>query len=383
MGIGDKFRGFLDRIKSKLPGKGNLPDPPTRDTQQTEMPDPERTRTLVEKTKTFIGTLANMKPGGAKTTKLRPSRETLANIRDALANVSFERIPSDFKLSKNALTYINIATVVACSYFAADLAATIVAPFIPEAEVKKAPRSVAKPKGIEQYSQPIYSRNLFNKDKRIPETDDFTPSLDGPAVKSSLPLDLLGIILVEDRLKSVASVQDKTRNEVVAVRVNDPITPQAIVQEIEAGRIIFYNKKSGRKEYIDLPEELGKNAPPLRTSKATGSGIQKVADNHIVVDREEVDKALGNLNQVLTQARCVPNVENGRPAGYRCFQIVPGSIYDKIGMKNGDVICGINGQEITDAGQAFELFNQLKSASTLELCIKRNRQVKNITYDIR
>ena len=75
--------------------------------------------------------------------------------------------------------------------------------------------------------------------------------------------------------------------------------------------------------------------------------------------------------------------ENGMPAGYKLFQIVPGSIYDKLGLQNGDTLCGLNGQSINDPGKAFELLGELKTASHLELCVKRDGRQNNNSYDIR
>lgn len=311
-------------------------------------------------------------------------REYWANGLNNLSNLSLDRLPRDLKISNRALLYMNLAAVGAVSYFTADLAATIVNPYIPEPKVlQKKAADQSRPKTIEDYAA-IPNRNLFNKDGLIPDTGSLGPDLSGPAVKSSLPLDLVGIILVKDRLKSVASINDRSSNSVVSVKVDEEINPTAILKEIEDSRIIFYNNRTQRKEFIELPQL--ESTLTLRKSGdikvSVGAGITKVSDTQMTIDRSEVDKALGNLNQILTQARCVPHMENGRPAGYRCFQIVAGSIYDKIGMKNGDIICGINGEEIADMSQALQLFEQLKTSNRIELCIRRNRQTMNMIYDI-
>lgn len=47
---------------------------------------------------------------------------------------------------------------------------------------------------------------------------------------------------------------------------------------------------------------------------------------------------------VSKDARCVPEFEAGKPIGYRCFQIKPGSIYDQIGIKDNDVIYNVGGE---------------------------------------
>jgi general secretion pathway protein C len=300
-------------------------------------------------------------------------RTHLANLPSTLASLP-NRLPQDFRLSRSALIYMNCAAIVTCSFFAADLVATILTPYFPDPPARRISIQRKAPRDISQYDT-IISRNLFNA-----VTSD-SGMMDGDPVKTSLPIELMGIILLKDRLKSVASVSDRGKNDVLAVKVNERISPEALVQEILEDRVIFLNKSTNRREYIDLPEEMKR----LKTKQVSGvktGGITKMSETHMAVDRSEVDKALTDLNTVLTQARCVPNMENGKSAGFRCFQIVPGSIYDKIGMQNGDVVCGINGTELTDPGQAFELFNQLKTANSIELCIKRNRQTMNIQYDI-
>ncbi len=318
---------------------------------------------------------------------LKLNKENLAQWRDKwsnglnnISNLSFDRIPRDFKFSDSSLLYMNIAAVAAISYFTADLAATIINPKIPERTViKRKAGSSQKPKSIDDYAA-IRERKLFGK---IPKTDGADPDFSGPAVKSNLPLDLVGIILVQDRLKSVASINVRSANKVVSIRVNDPIKDGVILREIEESRIIFTNKRTNRKEYIELP----KSKKSLRTSgpvkkASVGSGITKVSDTQMSIDRSAVDKALGNLSTIMTQAKCSPHTENGRPAGFRCYNIVPGSIYDQIGMKNGDIICGINGEELNDMGKALKLFQELKTSNRIELCLKRNRQTMNMVYDI-
>jgi general secretion pathway protein C len=69
--------------------------------------------------------------------------------------------------------------------------------------------------------------------------------------------------------------------------------------------------------------------------------------------------------------------------GYKLFQIVPGSIYDKLGLQNGDIIQGLNGSPINDPGKAFEMLSELKTSSHLELQVKKDGKVQNKIYDIR
>lgn len=386
MSFGDKFKNQMGRLKEAFKRK---PKPPAlNDAPQMSQP-PGLSKSALDSVKEKLNP-KNWKKPNFKAQNIKLNKESLSQWREKwshglanLQNFSFDRIPRDFKFNEQSLLYMNLAAVAIVSYFTADLAATLVNPMIPERTVmKRSAGAVDTVRTLDDYAI-IATRNLFNKDGLIPDTGGQEMDLSGPAVKSSLPLDLIGIILVKDRMKSVASVNDRSANEVVSVKINEPINKTAILKEIEPSRIIFYNNRTNRKEFIELPE----SKMTLRTRKdvktaSVGAGIQKISDTQMQIDRAEVDKALGNLNQILTQARCTPHTENGRPAGYRCFQIVPGSIYDQIGMKNGDIICGINGEEISDMSKALKLFEELKSANRVELCIKRNRQTMNMVYDI-
>lgn len=271
------------------------------------------------------------------------------------------------------------AAVVACTYFAADFASIALKQYLPEppSPVQRTVKPVKSPASYD----PVLARNLFNENGLIPD-DDINAGFEDAPVKTTLPLNLTGIILVQDELKSVASIEDKSKNLVIAVRVNDPIKPDVVVQKIEQDRVIFLNRPAGRREYVELPKELLPKVRKSTPTHATVGGIAKTSDTVFQIDRTEVDKTLSNLNEVLTQARCVPNFENGRPNGYRCFQIVSGSIYDKLGMKDGDVICGLNGQSVNDPAKAFSLLTELKTSRSVELCINRGGRIMNMVYNI-
>jgi type II secretory pathway component PulC len=43
----------------------------------------------------------------------------------------------------------------------------------------------------------------------------------------------------------------------------------------------------------------------------------------------------------------------------------------------------LDGSPMNDPAKAFELLNQLKTSSRMELTVKRNGKVQNFTYEIR
>lgn len=283
--------------------------------------------------------------------------------------------------------YGTVTTVLLCTYFLADVFALLANQFIPEPPPKPIAytSSLTRMSGVMTDDQDIILRNLFSSRGLIPGDEESQGAqMGGPATRTSLPLTLVGTIIMPDETLSLATLEDKSIPQVYPVRVDDEIPGRLTILKIEPRKVTFYNKMSSRKEYIDIPEDqntISRVFAPRGGANA-GPAIEKLSSTQFSVSRVEVDKAMADFNNILTQARAVPNFENGISAGYKLFQIVPGSIYDKLGLQNGDVITGLNGTPINDPGKAFEMLNELKTANHLELQVKKDGKQMTYTYDI-
>jgi general secretion pathway protein C len=112
-------------------------------------------------------------------------------------------------------------------------------------------------------------------------------------------------------------------------------------------------------------------------------GVRKLSDGKWAVDQREVASNTENLNQILTQARALPYVENGKTAGFRVSEIVPGSIFEKMGLQNGDVIQRVNAQDMDDPGKFFQLYQGLKEEKNITIDLMRGGQRQTLNYEIR
>ena len=114
-----------------------------------------------------------------------------------------------------------------------------------------------------------------------------------------------------------------------------------------------------------------------------GTGIRAMSDNEYEVPRAEIEKTLSNLNDVAMQARIVPAFKDGQAQGFKLFSIRPDSIYNKIGIQNGDVIRRINGNDLNSPEKALEIYTRLKDASRIDIELERNGNVLRKTYNVR
>ncbi len=114
-----------------------------------------------------------------------------------------------------------------------------------------------------------------------------------------------------------------------------------------------------------------------------GAGVRKVGEGKFLVDQREVTAGTENLSQLLTQARALPYLEQGKTVGFRISEIVPGSLYEKLGLQNGDVIRKINSQDVDDPGKFFQMYQNLKEERNVSIDLIRGGQHQTLNYEIR
>ena len=317
----------------------------------------------------------------ALASKLPKNAEDLKNLRpqELIDNAS------QFFSQGSVGTYLRIGTTVAVAYFLADTASLFTDSLIPDPPILPPPpvaMTIEKKRSIEEFTT-ILKRNIFSSAGLIPE-DTVNINTGGPARKTSLPLALIGTVVLNDPSKSIATIDDKGQNQIIPVRVEETVNSKITIKKIEHLKVTFINLATGGLEYIDLPDDILNNVTVSSVSKSGSGPIEKEGD-HVNIQRTELEKAFGNINEVLTQARAIPNFENGMPAGFKIIQIVPGSIYTKLGINENDVLMAVNSDPMNDPGKAFQMMNELRSgASHLELQIKGpGGRVRTMNYDVR
>ncbi len=111
--------------------------------------------------------------------------------------------------------------------------------------------------------------------------------------------------------------------------------------------------------------------------------FEKVSDNRWLVDRNALPATTADLNRLLKQARAVPFRKQGKPAGVKLTRISPGSLYEKMGLRKGDVIMRVNARNFDDPSGFFRLYQELRLRRTISLDLDRNDQQLTFTYEVR
>jgi general secretion pathway protein C len=194
-----------------------------------------------------------------------------------------------------------------------------------------------------------------------------------PKPATPLNLQLIGTYVATGE-SPYCIIEDKKKKEQDVFVVGDVIFGEAKLISISSDRVEV--DRGGQKETLKLDET------PDETVEMK-DGVAVIGDNQFVVDEAEIDKTIQNLATILTQARAVPYFKEGKAVGLRMFAIKTGSIFEKIGLKNGDILKSINGNSMGDLSQAMKLFERLKEERSLTVSLERNNEEKEFRYQIR
>ena len=210
--------------------------------------------------------------------------------------------------------------------------------------------------------------------------------------KSLLPLKLINTVVLQNRQKSVASVQDESKKKILYLREGDRLN-NILVKKISRLKMVFANQSTGECEYVSnsnaKEENFWRSRKPEIISPEKGRKLLANQKNENVIKvgntyqikKELKDNILNNINTILTQARAV---EIKNPDGSLCFKmvdIVPGSPYSMLDIKNDDIICNINGKKIENFNSLFALFGKMRDIQNLQMVINRDGQEIPVEYN--
>ncbi|TPV93384.1 MAG: hypothetical protein B7733_20780 [Myxococcales bacterium FL481] len=227
-----------------------------------------------------------------------------------------------------------------------------------------------------------------------PESDSPTAPVRPGEIRSSLPLALLATMEASNERYSMATIHDTELRTISPYAVDDEVRPGVTVKSVQRGRVVLLNGR--QMEYIEMGDEPPpppRTGPPVvpeqkpKTPKRKNSRAIEGAEEAIncsgencVVDREFVEKILSNPAMLTKQARVVPAHKDGESRGFKFYGIRSGSLPKLLGLKNGDLLTSVNGNELKSMDQALGLYTKLRRASNLSVVLERKG--KTITKEI-
>jgi len=121
---------------------------------------------------------------------------------------------------------------------------------------------------------------------------------------------------------------------------------------------------------------ISKSTPP----EAEGDIID--AGDHRIVDKSLVEHYAKNMKDITKDIGIAEQKEGKDLKGFRVTFVRKDSHFSKLGLRRGDVIKSINGQEITSYNAAMDVYKNINAMESLSLTITRGKEEMELEYEI-
>jgi general secretion pathway protein C len=230
------------------------------------------------------------------------------------------------------------------------------------------------------YYKIITERNLFDT-KGQPEQKIDEKEIDPTKLeKTDLKLTLWGTVAGGGEGTRYAIIEDQKERKQYLYEEGMTVASATVKKILRKQVILSIDGKDQKLEMKKL--ESGKKP------RYGGSGRAGVRPNiagsssKIQLKRSTIDDAMGNLGELMKQVAIRPHFKDGKPDGIMLSNVKSKSIFRKMGLRNGDIIMGIDGEDIKTVDDAMKFYENLKSSSNVALQIKRRGKSKNIEFNI-
>ena len=105
------------------------------------------------------------------------------------------------------------------------------------------------------------------------------------------------------------------------------------------------------------------------------------AGDHKIVDKSLIDHYAKNLDDIYKNIGIKETKVNGKTQ-FKITFVKRGSPFAKLGVKRGDVIRSLNGQEINSEADAFLIMKDINSIENITLGILRGKKEMELEYEI-
>jgi general secretion pathway protein C len=216
--------------------------------------------------------------------------------------------------------------------------------------------------------QSVVSAHLFGVATADPSTQD-----PANAPLSSANLVLAGTIATQDPKHGIAIISDGGPSKVFSVGDN---VSGAALHLVYMDHVIL--DRNGTLETLVLPR--------LLVGDRTRASVRRIGSDPRTVQavdniRRMVQQDPGILDQVM---RTVASYDNaaGKLRGFRAYPGRNRAIFNKLGLKPGDLVTAINGQALDDPQRSQEVFNTIQTSDHVTVTIERGGQKQDISLNI-
>lgn len=213
----------------------------------------------------------------------------------------------------------------------------------------------------------IASAYLFGEQSATPQPQNQIIN----APETQLNLVLTGIVASNDEHGSRALIKTAA-NEQKPYEVGDDIANGVKLHAIYSNRVIL--DRNGRFETLTLEQEKAGDNAISRSSPPTG--VTPELARSLGQAREQI---LQDPSRAAQYLRIQPERRNGGLVGYRIYPGSNRALFQKAGLRPGELVTAINGQSLDNPSESLKLLGNLSDASSVTVTLERGGQSRTMT----
>ena len=254
--------------------------------------------------------------------------------------------------------------------------------------------------------------NLFYKIISFPLTNQTAAvktNVSSPVIKDNSPPDQLqdyGIIIERNiflsTLKAVSDKQSEGEHFDSEQKITDFDLKGTVVCNSSFGFIFIEERDTHKQKLYRLGDNIGsaklikitRNTATLSIDgrettlkvKATLEGSllpnspSSATSKNMTLSKKTVNENLSDLKSIMSQAVMRPYLNKGVQEGLIISNIAPNSLYEKMGLQNGDILIDVNNKPLQSADNLLQTVNLMQSGNSIDLNVKRNGKIETINY---
>lgn len=203
------------------------------------------------------------------------------------------------------------------------------------------------------------------------------------APETRLNLTLRGLLALDSQQGARAIIAQGSGDE-QSYRVGESVPGGAILHEIHVDRVIL--ERGGRFETLTLPTEKmsmantsAQGARPALGGRGGMVATPTADPRQLQILRETI---LKNPQEAMQLINAQPVMVGGQMKGYRVNPGRDRKLFSSVGLRPGDIITNVNGISLNDMSQMGALFQQLSSASRLDVTLERRGKQSQLSLGL-
>lgn len=229
----------------------------------------------------------------------------------------------------------------------------------------------------------ILGRNLFNStgELAVEQTavvaavrKDLSLDFENvPCGSAEIPVKINGTIYTGDPFKSFVILKDPKIAESDIYKPGDAIIDHEQFEIYKVGRGVLELRNGNNKVCVTI-SGYSKDGSGGFVQGASGSGKQLGESKEFEFDAAFMEQELGEgLSTIMNCAKMIPDIDSsGKMQGFKMISIATSCLFDRIEIKNGDILTEVNGASLKDPTQGFKLYQFLQEERTTTINILRN-----------